>query len=508
MAILEDFLQAFDASELKELENRLQKRNGVGLRRDAEVLKLLADSQGKAPREIALDLYGEENLNAYHSLRKRLMQSAQEYVFSRSIDGKEDKKERIVMLLKSARFLIVRGKHDTALKMLQKAKRTAMNNDFYAELLNVLTMEVEFADELGLDHQRLVKDWQKAEGLADIQQRTDLAYALLKIRLREARTTGNMDGVDTMVRTQLEDLGIDLDQDLPVAVVLKMLSIIRMAIIASKGYYQFDPLVERAFEKLRDQGKLDKRDAEVYAGFLYMLAHTKYRTRQLKAAWFYLTELDECLEQAPLKIRQRYLGRLLLLKGCVMMFQGRSKEARKLLLLAEMNEGVKISDTLNISMNRAMFYILTNEVKKANQVMHDIALTDRECERHMGKEWRFKKNMIEFIIQWEMGNTEIALNRIRYIQSHFAPLFATPLYKRAGAFTAFVRKFAERPDEVRTEFFLNSLNSDVERLPTNMEDLQAITFYTWLTAKIFGKDYYDHLVDTVQNMGKNRRKYH
>lgn len=507
MALLEDMLRSFNPSELKEIEIRLQKRVGSGLRKDAKVLLLLLNDPPLSPHQIANELYGSDNLNAYHTLRKRLTKHVHEFVYTRSVETDIDKKEKVHMLVKSARFLLSRSKVTAAQKVLSQAKKMASSNSYYTQLLEVFNTEVQHADELGLDHEKLVEEWRSAESLAEVQQRTDLVHSLLRIKLREARSTGRTEGLDKLVRSQIDALGIEVTDDLPVKVFYKILTMIRMAIIASKQYHQFEPLIEHSYKLLERDGRWEKGDKEVKIGFSYMLAQTKYRLGKLEEALTWLNEMGKFLHNAPLRLRYEYEGRYLMLKGSVLMFKGDRRGAYEVLQAVEERPETRINDQLNIRLNRAIFYVLTKEHKKAKQVLRQLELTDRECEKHMGKEWRFKKDLLEVMVFVDLDSPELALSRLAYIQTHYADFFQHERFRRAGDFIRLIKKSIQRPELLQSKAFAEALDKEVEKLPVNQEDIQAVTFYCWLTARMKGVDYYDHLISTVRKLSKYHRQY-
>ena len=46
----------------------------------------------------------------------------------------------------------------------------------------------------------------------------------------------------------------------------------------------------------------------------------------------------------------------------------------------------------------------------------------------MGREWRLKENMIESLIQYELGNSDIAYDRVIAIERSFKLLLKTKKY--------------------------------------------------------------------------------
>jgi hypothetical protein len=156
------------------------------------------------------------------------------------------------------------------------------------------------------------------------------------------------------------------------------------------------------------------------------------------------------------------------------------------------------NEKLNMQLNLAVYYFQSAEYKKANKTMMEIGHSDKWLEEKMGKEWRFKKNMIELIIQYELGNDDIALARIRTIEKQFSAFLTHPAYQRARLFLSFIKRMALHPDEVASPKFAKDVEEAQMGWPGHKEDIQAITFFCWLKSKMVKRDYYEVLLETVR----------
>ncbi|MCH2197838.1 MAG: hypothetical protein MK081_03580 [Flavobacteriales bacterium] len=504
MPLLESFLATMTEYELRELEQHISKVGKQSNRVDTRALQLLIEEPDLSGQAAALKLYGKANLNAYHTVRKRLTRRTQEYITLKSLETGINRGDEIRMVVRAARFLLTRGQSDAAAKMLRKARNAAKQKDLYVELVNVLSAEVEYSDELGLDSELLVNEWKEAQELASLQERVDLAYNVLRIKLRETRLTGFSGDLQKLVRGELDQLGIDLHQKLPASIVYKMMTIIRMAIVASKQYHQFDPLVTQAYEQLERDGLIQKADLKVRIGFLYIIAHTKYRTRSLEEANEWLGKLGEYMTDTRRRAVLDYLGRYFLLKAAIPMYQGEVKKSIRSLNNALERKDLRVSDTLNIRLNLSVYEFIANNPKRTLSVLVNNPLSDKECERHMGPEWCFKKDLIQTIALAELGIDDVAEIRLKRIRNHYSNILSADQHQRIAGFLKVVQWVMNSPEKLRTPEFEEKVEHAIQRLPGNMEDLQAMTFYCWVKSKMVGRSYYSVLVETVATFGKDR----
>ena len=116
----------------------------------------------------------------------------------------------------------------------------------------------------------------------------------------------------------------------------------------------------------------------------------------------------------------------------------------------------------------------------------------------MGVEWRFKKNMIEVITQIELRHEDIALSKILSIEKHFALFFQQAAYARARIFLSFIKRLVNQPEIISSQSFAEEVINAQLAWPEEKEDLQAITFFAWLKAKMKKRNYYETLVEVMK----------
>ena len=127
---------------------------------------------------------------------------------------------------------------------------------------------------------------------------------------------------------------------------------------------------------------------------------------------------------------------------------------------------------------------------KANQQLIKMGRTDNWFEKNMGVEWRIKKNMIDVIYQYELGRTEIALDRILSLERIHKDLLHTYKYKRIWVFLGLIKRIIKNPLIVDTEDFLNRVEFSFVWVEIGQEDLQAMSYYAWLKSKMTKQKFY------------------
>ena len=69
--------------------------------------------------------------------------------------------------------------------------------------------------------------------------------------------------------------------------------------------------------------------------------------------------------------------------------------------------------------------------------------------------------------------------------------------ERARVYLSFVKRIIKNPLVVYRAEFLDGVRAAQLHLANNAEDVQAIAFHCWISSKIFGQDYYETLLKSI-----------
>ena len=279
----------------------------------------------------------------------------------------------------------------------------------------------------------------------------------------------------------------------------RIMSIIRSGIIAKKEFYSFEAFIIGGYQGIEAANGFSKSSHLYKLNLLYMIGHVLYRNRRFERAEVYLAMLRENMELYGGVHRAHFWPRYVMLLAACRVYLGKNDES--IALLEELTTAgqvrLSLSQELNARLNLAVYYFQKEAFKTANQLLLEFGHSDQWYGKKLGREWVLKKNLIELIVQYELGNDDLAENRIRSMERSFEALFEHPVYQRALAFLGFIRKMIEQPDFVETEEYEKQVRATLVNVPREQEDLQAMTFYSWLKSKLVGQPYYEVLLDVV-----------
>lgn len=498
MLILESLIQSLEVSQSKAFLTFLRSGHGVRPVKEEQLFHILRKSPEQAADAIASQLYGIPNRNAYHTLRKRLQRKLYQFLQYRNADDQGEHRLEASLAIGAASQLIRADRAEVASKLLQKSKALARTAGDYEGSLAILRFEIRHADSLGLDYLSMLEEWKELHELVSMMQRVDVAYSLLRLKLREVRVTGQLRSLDAFVRVELDQLGIDLDQDLPAEVVYRIMEIIRIGIIATKEYHQFDPLITQTFRHLVVSGKLGDNEVKLQMGFAYMIAHTKFRTRKLDEALHWTERLNKLIQQHRSADSRHYEARCTLLQAAILNYSGRNAEAIGVLQYAVDNPGPPTWERMNMLLNLCVYLFQVNELKRAREVLLSIDLQERKLDRLMGREWLFKKGLIDIILLYEADHIDLIFNRLRSVKRSFKTLLDDPMNEWMRTFIRAIETMLNDPHSRNSVQVLQELDSMLNHWPVNREDLHAMTFRCWLKSRVEGTTYYTELIRTYE----------
>ena len=125
--------------------------------------------------------------------------------------------------------------------------------------------------------------------------------------------------------------------------------------------------------------------------------------------------------------------------------------------------------------------------------------SDANYTKNMGQEGLLKKQILEIMNHFELENTDYVETRIKAVKRMHENLFHRFPYNRAKSFLNLMNKLNNNPFIATTNEFATLVEKSFSFVPKEMEDLQAMTFYAWLKAKMLNKNYYDIVVEMVNS---------
>ncbi len=488
--------------ECKEFKAFIHRKKTLVKRKDLLLFNLMRETSLSKPDKYCKAIYGEKGtINNYHGLRKRLFKHLISFIVLRRMDDDNTGASLLMGQVSLVRYLLDQGQDEMAWYYLMKSENLAIQTQQYDLLNGIYRLQIENAEsEYAAPLKRIIQNKKKYKKLADIEEAAGLALSIIKQRLNEVKYDAKWLDFDQIITETLSEFELTEIAFNNPRHFFQILSILRSAILAKKEFYAFEPFVMSNYKNLVAANLFTKENHFYRLSILYILCHVLYRNRKFNEAMNYLKAFKQDLHAFNAIYFRRFYIRFVSLLAATNSYLGHAAEAIKLIENALVTtKNLKEPERLGLLLNLGLYYFQLGDIKQANQTEVRMGHTDKWYEKKMGREWVMKKELMALIIQYELGNDEIVINRIMAIKRKFGDMFANPLYQRVQLYLDLIYKIQIEPSMLTSQTFEGEIMTQLVQHPPEEEDLQAMTFYSWLKAKFHRKDFYETLLETVKS---------
>ena len=496
------------------IQRQLRKAHG---RLDSRLYELLVQAKALKRDQLIARLYpAAPNPVAYYALRKRLMRHLTDYLLLRQRQLDTTAAASVRGQLTLAQYLFEAGIPRLAWNTLRKAEKLARENEQYEPLNAVYNLQIQYADSPHAEPlAEVIARRRVNKKAADEEERANIADSLLRLRLRDSRVRGRAAGpIDAILQ------GILVEYDLQEAfarspsLLSRLMSIARSAMLVRRDFTAFASFVERCYNLMERRHGFAPSQRGHQLKLLYMLAHALYRSRRFAESVAYLDKGQALVAAGPARQFGELGPRFTLLLAANYAFLRRNVDSIGLLNgLLRAAKPLALADDLTARLQLTFHYFAESQFAKANQTLLGLARTDHWLEQHLGLEWRLNRNIGEMLIQVELDNVDLALSRLRAIERGLReqfpavsavpadaalPVEAVPVggpYHTVLVYLALVRELIEDPAAPQRPEFANRVAHMPAFLSSEREDLQVLSFYAWLWARVQSRPYYEVLLE-------------
>ena len=494
---LQEIINTLSDDDKREFRIFINRQKSKKERKDLDLFELLCLQLNS--KEIQSRLYKTPNKVAYHTLRKRLLKHLTDFIVLKQIDADTTAASSISGLITMAAYLLKNQSNELAWRFLNKAEQAAIDNEQYELLNSIYHLQIEssgseFATAINTTYEK----WELNKKIVDENERINIAYNFIKKELNEVILQGKDKNVNELVEDLLVKYKLNDTVFKRPEILYKVLDLTRKVKFSKKDFYSFEPYVIELYKELSKNG-FSKKNHFYKINILYMISHSLYRNRKFGNSISYLNEMLKEMTEYNKAYYKQFYPKYIMLLAANCSFSNKNLASISLLenIKPALFSKLSIEEQLNIKMNLAIYLGYQEDFKKSNFILQTLNHTDNWLVKKMGIEWVLKKNMIEIMMQYELENYEIALNRIRSFERNFSELVNHPLYARANQFMQTIKMIINDPTIVKDKSFVDGVISTLVKTPSEQEDLQAMTFYSWLKSKMQNKAFYAVLLDVV-----------
>ena len=496
-----------------------QRRKAAG-RQDSRLYELLVQAKELTAPQLIAKLYPDEpNAVAYYALRKRLLRHLTDYLLLRQRHLDTTAAASVRGQLTMAQYLFEAGIPRLAWSTLRKAEKLARDNEQYESLNAVYNLQIQYANSLHAEPlAEIIKRRHSNKKAADEEERANIADSLLRQRLREVRKKGRAAApLDTMMHDILVEYDLQEAFARSPSLLCRLMSIARSAMLVRRDYSSFAIYIERCYRLMERRHGFAPAQRSYQLRLIYMLAHALYHSRRFAESAAYLEQGRALLQASSGRKLGEFVARFTFLLAANFAFLRRNSEGIALVeQTLQAASGLPLVEELTARLQLVFHHFADGSFSKANQALLRLGRTDHWLEEHMGLEWLLNKNLIEMIIQLELGHDDLALSRLkameRSLREQFPPVPAVvdsagvitseaiPVggpYLYIIAFLELVEDLINDPTPASRPAFITRLDNLPISLSLQREDLQATTLYAWLRAHLLGCSYYEVLLEVA-----------
>lgn len=488
---LSTIIHSLDAAEQLEFQNFIQRDRYKKQRKDLKLFELLlGEEQSASELQKELEL---PNANAYHALRRRLYQHLSDFVLIRSTQEEMSSMSRVNGMLSMARHLFSTGSDKLAWKILERAERMAAQNELYEVLNTIYMVQVEMFDSAPKGSlNRIIKRFDANKEKLILSERAAIAKGVIREKVLKFKKGGQDVDLAAVLNESVQAFELKNQMiDIP-KLLFTLLETIRGAVVASKDFHSFEPIVEQAFSSLAEKG-----DHHYNARILYMLAHTRYRNKRFSASQVDLLLIEAELDHCSRSFRRTMLHKVAQLRAGNSIFLNELDKAISILEGLLEDKMLAARSANNVRLNLVVYYFFNAQAEKARDTMNQLQRSDKWYKEHMGIEWLLKRDLNELLLYHELNEPDLVSSRIRSIQRKYKELFKQHTYKRVEIFIGLVKEYVENEMLIDLEALEEKVEMSWEWLPKEEEDLQAMMFYAWFRSKLSQKGLYATVLELI-----------
>lgn len=500
---LRDIVHSLEEEELREFRTFINRQKSKRNRKDLELFEVLCEDEEYKASTMLQRLYPKDkNKEAYHALRKRLFRHLSDFIVMKRMDDDTTAASKIMGTVSVAQYLFDKRMYRLAWNYLRKAEDLATKAEEHNLLHMIYNLQVRHANhENASALDEIIEKRENNKLVLEEEERAVIANAVIRQRLEEAKRHGSAINFDEIIHEVLDKHGLSEALYRKPGMLYNIISIIRSAIIARKDYFTFEPYVIDLYTRAETAKAFSIHSHYYKLSFLYMIAHVLYRNKKFTECLQWLGKLEAEVNKHKKAHYNLFYPKYLMLYAQAKDFQGLNYEAIETLEKAlEGDYKFEATDTYNMQLNLTVFYFQKGDFRRANQQVLSLGHTDSFLEKKMGREWVLKKNLIEMLIQYELGNDDIATTRLNTIERKYKDMFKAEPYARVSTFLKLVRRYFRDPFFAATAEFMQEAATSIDKQPHEREDIQAMGFYSWLKSKMENRNYYKVLLETANEL--------
>lgn len=503
MKPIEKVVKSFSNSEFDAFVTLLSVRSGRPGVLDKELVQAMRqegfDSDAFIAKAYKKD--AEKGKSRFHALRRRVASQLVDFLaYLESEDASPE--AEIERKIRASKYLRRADCKDWSDELLAKASNEAADiGDIFTKawVLNEEIRALGTAINPGVDE--ILTKREPMSKAIDEEQRILLAEHDFRKALSERRAKGDASDALPLMKSISEKHHVGKNELKDVVTLHRMTTLFRLVLLVDKAFPELRSFLRDQYERIQELGGYSKGQHHLEMEMKYARAHAAYRCRDFDEALSLIKEMRQKSNHSLSIKGHNWLTKALLLEAQTMNFSGDLDGAIGL-LDGLMESDLFVSeepDSLNLKLNLSVLYFQKGRFELTEDILRSFNRRDGFYQNRMGREWLLKKQMIDLITCIELHEDHRAKGLIVRIKQGMGDFFRQKRYRRVEVFLQQIEHYMNHRDEWEGEDRLKDLQDKLEEQDKEMEDLQAVAFYTWLKSKAMRVNYYALLLEMLRS---------
>lgn len=493
MDFIKETILTLTQKEKEEFERFLSRKQSKKERKDLQVFDILFDIYHRAKEEDKT-LKGDQN---YHAIRKRLSKELENFLVLKHCYIDNNFETTLLMI----KHFISLKRYEIAWELLIKEEQKAESVS-NAELgLRIQRMKLDIMPYYGGEHFEETK--KRVVQLRSFQSKAD-RIQLTFIQIQNALSTkihkGDVDSTQLLIDDILYEYDLTDQLEKDPFIYFKIIETLRAKYLIDKKYKSFAQVVQRYYDKMQKSFNYENIDYVIRGQVEYIMAHAYFRVRNFHKSKDHLDKLFLLMQSYEI-INKNYSPRYISLKSSIDVFENRLEEAIKehQIFLEKYSAKLTVREQLNLSLNLVAYQVYAGLYSKANKILIHMHHSDSYYQKHMGREWLIRKELIRAVVQVELKNVEIAIKILEHLKSKHADMFESEQYSMVKFYINTLLKYLNDPYQTSEEA-INQMEQQTNFINERLfDDPKLLAFYAWLKSKVLKRDLYEVMLDEYRN---------
>lgn len=500
MINIKEIIHSFTNEKQQEFINYLSKKNK---RRDAKNIQLvkLLMYENLSSKEIAIQLYNKNNKVALHALRKRLFQSLIDFTANSSLKEENSIDMQMIKYVLSARTFLRKGQYKVGYRILDKAEIIADDYQLFSILNEVYHTKIEYAhhfESVNLDE--LVTEFKENQRQQQQEEYLNIAYSKIRQTLKEINHQQKVVDIKLIIQEILKENSILVSETLSFKSLYQLIQITNISSSQNFDYWNIESFLLETYTTLKDH-KAKEKQLYYHIEVLYVIANTLFRNKKFMDSLNYLELMNFYMHKKKKKYFKEFEAKYALLLSLNYNYIGNPDFAINTLEPIVEKKKANLIEQLDIHLSLIVLYAQQNQIKTANSLLTKLYKTDNWYIEKVGILWTIKKNLLDIIIQLDLGNIDLVESRLKSFKRKYLNHLKNINQNNVIAYIKLIEIYYKNPQIVTSQEFYDKVENSINWISKDKEDIFMMSFYAWLKAKMTKKEVYSVTLDLVNSTG-------